>query len=138
MVEASSPCSKDIMLFNRFGSLAIEPVVSDLPLPILNDIGPYNSTKVPIEGSKKSTNSVVFNNCPVKKRNRISLSPIAKSAIVPTTVIPVTDAESSIYTYLRSMKMEQCEQFAPVCSSKCSSVYLFLLLRQYMMIYNNL
>jgi hypothetical protein len=31
------------------------------------------------------------------------------------------DTGSSIYSYLRSMKMEQCEQFAPMCSSKCSS-----------------
>jgi hypothetical protein len=40
---------------------------------------------------------------------------------VPPTVIPVMDAGSSIYSYLKSMKMEQCEQFAPLCSSKCPS-----------------
>jgi hypothetical protein len=56
----------------------------------------------------------------VKKNNRI-LSPIAKPAVVIPPVIPVMDAASSIYTYLRFMWMEQCERFAPVCSSKCSS-----------------
>jgi hypothetical protein len=45
MVEASPPCSKDIMLFNSFGSHAIEPVVSDMPLPSLNAISPCNSTE---------------------------------------------------------------------------------------------
>jgi hypothetical protein len=36
-------------------------------------------------------------------------------------VVPLMDAGSSIYSYFISMKMEQCEQFAPVCSSKCFS-----------------
>jgi hypothetical protein len=39
---------------------------------------------------------------------------------VTPAVNPVMDAGSYIYSYLRSMKMEQCEQFAPGCSSKCS------------------
>jgi hypothetical protein len=49
------------------------------------------------------------------------LSPIAKPAIVIPPVVPVMDPESSIYSYLRSMRMERYEQFALVCSSKCSS-----------------
>jgi hypothetical protein len=49
------------------------------------------------------------------------LSPIAKSATVIPPVVLVMDAENYIYTYLRSMKMEQCEQFVHVCSSKCTS-----------------
>jgi hypothetical protein len=49
------------------------------------------------------------------------LSPIAKSARVIPPVVPLMDEGSSIYAYLRSTKMEQCEQFAPVCRSKCSS-----------------
>jgi hypothetical protein len=101
-------------LFNSFDALAIE--VSDLPVPSLNDIPPCNSNKV----SRKRPSGVVIGNCPVKKKSRI-LSPIDKSATVIPPVVPVMDAESYIYSYLRSMRMEQCEEFAPVCSSKCSS-----------------
>jgi hypothetical protein len=102
------------MLFNSFCALAIES--SDLPVPSMNDIPPCNSIKV----SRKRPNSAVFGNCPVKKISGI-LSPIAKFASVIPPVVPVMDAGSSIYSCLRSMKMEQCEQFAPMCSSKCSS-----------------
>jgi hypothetical protein len=73
-----------------------------------------------LEFPEKRPNSVVFGNCPVKKISRI-LPPIAKSATVIPPVVPVMDARSSIYSYLRSMKMKRCEQFAPMCSSKCSS-----------------
>jgi hypothetical protein len=49
------------------------------------------------------------------------LSTIAKPAVVIPPVVPVNDAESSVYSYLRSMIMEQCEKFAHVCCYKCSS-----------------
>jgi hypothetical protein len=49
------------------------------------------------------------------------LPPIAKSATVIPPVVPVMNVGSYIYSYLRSMKMEHCEQIAPACSSKCSS-----------------
>jgi hypothetical protein len=74
----------------------------------------------PLQVSRKRPNSVVLGNCHVKKISRI-LPPIAKSATVFPPVVPLMDAGSSIYSYLRSIEMEHCEQFAPVCSSKCSS-----------------
>jgi hypothetical protein len=90
------------MLFNSFHALAIES--SDLPVPSMNDIPPCNGIKV----SRKRPNRVVFGNCPIKKVSRI-LPPIAKSATVIPPVVPVMDAGSYIYSYLRSMQMEQCE-----------------------------
>ena len=41
--------------------------------------------------------------------------------VVTPPVIPVMDARQSIFTYLRAMKDEGYEQFAPLCNSKCSS-----------------
>jgi hypothetical protein len=58
------------------------------------------------------------------------LSAISKPTVVIQTVVPVNDAESSVYSYLMSMRMEQCEQFAPVCSYKCSSSKLVEILGQ--------
>jgi hypothetical protein len=101
-------------LFNSFEALEIE--VSDFLVPNLNVITPCNS----IKGSRKTPSGVVIGNCPVKKKN-IILSPIAEPAVVISPVIPVMDANKSIYTHLRSMKRGEYEQFAPVCSSNCSS-----------------
>jgi hypothetical protein len=55
------------------------------------------------------------------KENKRILSPIAVPAVVTPPVIPVMDAKKSIFTYLRSMKRGEYEQFAPVCSPKCFS-----------------
>jgi hypothetical protein len=121
--EAISHCSNDLYLFPfwcSFGPLAMESEITDLPVSFVNDTTPCNSTKVSNEVSRKRPNSVVFGNCPVKKRSRI-LSPIAESAVVPTPRIPIMDSGNSIYSFLRSIHADHCEQSAPVCSSKCSS-----------------
>jgi hypothetical protein len=100
--------------YNSFDALEIE--VSDFLVPNLNVITPFNS----IKGSRKRPSGVFIGNCPLKKKN-IMLSPIAEPAVVIPPVIPVMDAKTYIYTYLRSMKRGEYEQFAPVCNSKCSS-----------------
>jgi hypothetical protein len=101
-------------LFNSCEALEIK--VSEFLVPNLNVITPFNS----IKGSRKRPSGAVIGNCPVKKKNRI-LSPIAVPAVLIKPVIPVMDAKKYIYTYLRSMKRGEYEQFAPVCSYKCSS-----------------
>jgi hypothetical protein len=101
-------------LFNSFGPLEIE--VPDFLEPNLNVINLDNS----VQGSRKRPSGPVIGNCLVKKKYRI-LSPLAMPAVVTPPVIPVMDAQNSIFTYLRSMKRGEFEQFAPVCSSKCSS-----------------
>ena len=98
----------------------MESLITNLPVSFVNETPPCNSTRVPSAISKKRPNSVVFGNCPVKKRTRI-LSPNAKLAVVPTPGIPIMDSGNSIYTFLRSIHAEHSEEFAPVCTSKCSS-----------------
>ena len=101
-------------LFNSFESLEIEVPVS--VEPILNVIHSDNSVTV----SHKRSSGSICANCPVKKKNRLRPS-AAVPVVVTPPVIPVMDAKQSIFTYLRTMKVEEAEQFAPVCNSKCSA-----------------